>query len=947
VAAGAAEAGRGLPAPWAITGLAEGHARVLRGPGHGLPAPWASTGCPAPVAGTGPRGPERPSWPGRAIGVVSPYLAGTYYGALISSITRVAWQEGFRVVSVQTALPGMELHEGVAAKALDRVGWERLAGFVAIGAATPPGYLAELRQAGKPVVAIGHEEPGLACPVVLVDNRGGIRQVVEHLISHGHSRIAFAGCLQQFDTQERYDSYLRTLSAHGIRPDPDLFFEAPDNVEFGGSVAGRRLLDARLPSTAVVAATDLNAVGIIKVLAQAGYRLPADQAITGFDNIMGGALLRPSLSTVSQNFDDLGVLATKLLLRQLAGEQVAPRRHLVATMFVRRESCGCTRADVVAVPSHLQDWRDPVSVLCRQLMGARPLPGTASSRPGADEAHLVETVAGVAQSVRAAAAATGGPSAADLDQLSHQCAELCRLRPHQSTHDLVLAFFEHLGSQLRAAAGEQAGEVEARLGQCRAHVLLGLARASLEERNEAYYSMRRGVRDVHLITMDLLASREERDPRLLTWLERTEATAAVLGLWGGGSATGSGLAGAPRLAAGTDAASALQLVSTYKAGGGELRLAASACRAEAFPPDELLAELEEGCVVAVIPVASDRADWGLLAMVAPVDSSSIGQDMHFMWAALFAESLDHMEVTSSLRRSEERYALAVRAANDGLWDWDVARDRVYYSDRWKEMLGYAPHAIGEAPAEWLERAHPEDRPGLLAQLSELKLGLADSILTEHRLRARDGSYLWVLCRALAVPGGGQPAQRVVGSLTDVTGRHQLEDQLRHQALYDSLTGLPNRVLFVDRLSQAISEARRHPGRRYAVLWLDLDNFKSLNDTRGHLAGDQLLAQVAERIRANLREPDTAARFGGDEFAVLLLDVAGPDAVQGVAQRLLEDLRAPYEVDGGQFVVTGSVGVVMGTSAYETPQDVLRDADIAMYRAKSAGRGTSHTFGPGQ
>jgi diguanylate cyclase (GGDEF)-like protein len=216
-------------------------------------------------------------------------------------------------------------------------------------------------------------------------------------------------------------------------------------------------------------------------------------------------------------------------------------------------------------------------------------------------------------------------------------------------------------------------------------------------------------------------------------------------------------------------------------------------------------------------------------------------------------------------------------------------------------------------------------------------------MNEHRVRAGDGSYKWTLCRALAVPGEGAPATRIVGSLTDVTERHELEERLRHQALYDSLTGLPNRVLLMDRLSQAVANAKRRSGYWFTVLWLDLDNFKNLNDSLGHQFGDKLLVQVAGRIGAQLRETDTAARFGGDEFVLLLLDLPDAAALQGVVARLLEALRLPYQLDDHAVVVTGSLGVATSTSGYDCAEDVLRDADIAMYQAKSTARGDYATF----
>jgi len=227
-------------------------------------------------------------------------------------------------------------------------------------------------------------------------------------------------------------------------------------------------------------------------------------------------------------------------------------------------------------------------------------------------------------------------------------------------------------------------------------------------------------------------------------------------------------------------------------------------------------------------------------------------------------------------------------------------------------------------------------PMVRYELAELKSGKRRSMLNEHRIRTADGNHIWALCRALAVPGDGRPASRIVGSLTDVTERRALEERLRHQALYDGLTGLANRDLFMDRLSHAIAASKRRPDFAYTVLWLDVDNFKALNDTRGHLFGDRLLVEIAQRIRAQVRETDTAARFGGDEFVVLLQDAKDvPDT--GVIERLARHLGEPYEIEGAKVAVTTSIGVAMSTAGFDRPDDMLRAADSAMYRAKAARR----------
>jgi diguanylate cyclase (GGDEF)-like protein len=206
--------------------------------------------------------------------------------------------------------------------------------------------------------------------------------------------------------------------------------------------------------------------------------------------------------------------------------------------------------------------------------------------------------------------------------------------------------------------------------------------------------------------------------------------------------------------------------------------------------------------------------------------------------------------------------------------------------------------------------------------------------------------LWVLCRALVVRNADGDPIRMVGSLTDIHDRKALEAQLRHAALYDGLTGLPNRSLFIDRLRLTMARAGRRSDYQYAVLFLDLDGFKLVNDSLGHLLGDTLLSSVAERILSDLRPSDTASRFGGDEFAILLDDVASTHNPIAVAERLQERLARPFHIGGHEIVVTASIGIASSVTGYQSADDVLRDADTAMYRAKSTEKGSHATFDAG-
>ncbi|HEX5761265.1 MAG TPA: EAL domain-containing protein [Thermoanaerobaculia bacterium] len=292
----------------------------------------------------------------------------------------------------------------------------------------------------------------------------------------------------------------------------------------------------------------------------------------------------------------------------------------------------------------------------------------------------------------------------------------------------------------------------------------------------------------------------------------------------------------------------------------------------------------------------------------------------------------------ALRESEERYALALQGANDGLWDWDLKSGNVYFSPRWKSMLGFESEEVGSEPREWFDRVHPDDLMVLKAEISAHRAGGTPHFKSEHRMLHKDGTYRWVLSRGIAVRNGTGEAHRMAGSQTDITGRKLAEKRLQHDAFHDALTGLPNRALFMDRLGVALAHARRRGDHAYAVLFLDLDRFKNVNDSLGHNVGDELLVAVARRVEVLLRPGDTVARLGGDEFAILLDGVEEPAQATRVAQRINRELSRPFTVQGHEIFVTTSLGITLSSSAvYERPEDVLRDADTAMYRAKAAGK----------
>ncbi len=306
--------------------------------------------------------------------------------------------------------------------------------------------------------------------------------------------------------------------------------------------------------------------------------------------------------------------------------------------------------------------------------------------------------------------------------------------------------------------------------------------------------------------------------------------------------------------------------------------------------------------------------------------------------------LAHKHAEAALRESEERYALAAKGANDGLWDWNLRTNVIYFSPRWKFMVGREEAEIGSSPEDWFRLVHPEDIEQLKEAIAQHLQGATSPFEVEYRMQHQNGGYRWMLSRGLAVRDNEGKPTRMAGSQTDIN----------EGKVADALTGLPNRLLFVDRLERALKLSKKKNPYLFALLFLDLDRFKVVNDSLGHLVGDQLLVEIGRRLERCLRTTDTVSRYedqhllarlGGDEFTILLEDIRGVSDATLVAERLINEVMRPCNLGGHEIFVSTSIGISISTTGYQNAADILRDADTAMYRAKTQGKSRYEIFDP--
>jgi diguanylate cyclase (GGDEF)-like protein/PAS domain S-box-containing protein len=735
------------------------------------------------------------------IGAVVPFIDGEYYGRLFASIRESVRLRQSQLFAIQTE------DENSVTPMEASVSVDLMDGWILIVPTDLSSFFEVLSNSGKPIICVGFPSPVPYARTVIPDNRSGMKQAVLHLVDHGHRRIAFVGKTDHYEVQERYLGYLEALNELGFSYEESLVVPACDHMMMGGTLAAEELLRSGVSFTAVVAGTDLNALGVIDTLQGQGYSVPDDVAVIGFDDIEQSATNHPPLSTVKQSFEDLAEAIIEKLFAMLEGAPEDEETVRVPTRLIPRDSCGCVRLN----------------------------------NSGAED------------------------TASTLFSYS----ELRKL-----LHRLNLNHFE---------------------------VIRGLIFATMEE-------------TIHISN--------------LFWNQNHWC---CLALWE------------------TDQSGVKHLVvsQTFSNRGDILPPIGERYKPEQFPPIEYLPKTagpggED--IVTLHMIKTELHDWGFIALCGPADPlhQLAGGDLTRQSFKILAVALEREMLFRKVRSIAEKLEIVSRTTNDGIWDWELITGRIEWNiGAHKVLRGTMETLMNTPPRSFLRRIHPADRRHVFRSL-RLPFRNDRPIQLEFRIRGLDTSDIWLNATGSLIRDHEGTPIRIVGSIADITERKASEEKILRLAYHDSLTGLPNRLRFQERLRSALENLT---GDRLAVLMIDLDRFKFVNDSLGHQTGDKLLQLVSDRLQSCIRSEDTIARLGGDEFIVLLPSIQGEEEVGRIADRMLRQLSNPFFLEGQELFVTASIGMSLYPDHGTDSDTLVKFADTAMYKSKEMGGNSVVSYTP--
>jgi diguanylate cyclase (GGDEF)-like protein len=737
------------------------------------------------------------------IGVIAPHLDGEYYGRLLPYIHQEVRAQGSQLFAIQVA------DDYLGLTALDEpIAFDIVDAWILILPSASTFFLNLLGESEKPFVCVGFQSPFQQGYSVLVDNRVSMSKAVLHLIEHGHREIAFIGNLDQYDLLERYLGYQDALKQCGLPVDDRLVIKSHDNSLEGGMHATEKLLQNKVSFSAIVAGTDLNALGVIDSLQLKGYSVPQDIAVVGFDDIHHAAVNYPSITTTRQPFEEMARQAVQSVFDRLEGKSLDCRETFIPAQFVVRSSCGCAE-----------------TIQCS--------------------------------------------SSFDFD--SHM-QNLSQLR--KTLHNITTDNYK---------------------------MTRGLIQATKEEK-------------IHISNLYWNMSH---------W--------GCLALW-------------------EEDNGERQLVvrQVFSKRGDAVPPEGEKYRLESFPPLQYLPPgTQPGGedIIILHPVKSELKNWGYIVLAGPLDhlNNFIVNDLSHHSFSILAVALERELLFQQVQSMAEKLEIVSRTTNDGIWDWNLATNKIEWNIRAHKILAGATVNVSNTPDSFLELVHPEDHDAV--KISFLRPYKKDHpIQLEFRIRGLDEQFIWIFLAGDIIWDNTGKAIRIIGSLTDITEKKMNEARIIHLAYQDALTGLPNRLLFKERLEITMDD-RRRDGKKLAVMMIDLDRFKIVNDTMGHQTGDLLLQNAAQALKDCVGELDTIARLGGDEFIVLLSMIEGVEDVVRISDRILQMLTKPFILERQEFFLSASIGACLYPYHGTDVDSLIKFADLAMYHTKENGGNRLEIYTP--